>query len=408
MMINQENENKPDVIYDCVVVGAGISGISFAHKLSRTGKNVLVLEKENAIGGQVNTHTSLLSSDFWTELGAHTCYNSYTHLLSIIDELEISENILPLAKCSYMLYDKEKIKSPFSEIAYIPLIFNGLRFFSRTKKNKTVKEYFRPIVGAGNYDKLFSKMFRAVICQDADEYPAEIFLKKRKNRRNDIVRKFSFSGGLSSLLTTIADASGISTEISAKVVNIIPEGDLFRIETADGKVFKAYNIALATNPHVTARILQKMEPEIANLLETIPLFRSETFSVIIHKNNLDCAHIAGIIPTSDQFLSVVSRDVSEHTALRGFTFHFEHGKTDAEKLNTICNVLNIKPELILEKSTTSHVLPALRKQHVTIIEDIEERRRNPHIYLLGNYFYGLSIEDCVHRSYDEYERFVAE
>ena len=37
--------------YDCLVVGAGIGGLSAAHELSRSGLRVLVVEADIQVGG---------------------------------------------------------------------------------------------------------------------------------------------------------------------------------------------------------------------------------------------------------------------------------------------------------------------------------------------------------------------
>ena len=70
-------------VYDCIVVGGGISGVTFAHYLKKEGKAVLVLEKNKNTGGQLQTGHLSVQPDFWYELGSHTCYNSYTSLLSL-------------------------------------------------------------------------------------------------------------------------------------------------------------------------------------------------------------------------------------------------------------------------------------------------------------------------------------
>ena len=65
-------------IYDCIIIGAGISGISFAASLKDKCQNILIVEKENRIGGHIQSYISKTDDNFWFELGAHTCYNAYT------------------------------------------------------------------------------------------------------------------------------------------------------------------------------------------------------------------------------------------------------------------------------------------------------------------------------------------
>jgi len=107
--------------YDYIIIGGGISGISFAHKLSLLGKKILILEKEQFTGGQIQTFTTTGNPDFWAEMGAHTCYNSYTNLLTMVTEAGLKNEILLLSKCPYLLATENGIKSIFSQISCLLL-----------------------------------------------------------------------------------------------------------------------------------------------------------------------------------------------------------------------------------------------------------------------------------------------
>ncbi|MDK2833486.1 MAG: hypothetical protein PWP63_573, partial [Methanolobus sp.] len=59
--------------YDVIVVGAGISGLLAALTLSKHGNKVLVLEKNNFVGGNCNSY---MVDGFQVDTGAH----AITHL----------------------------------------------------------------------------------------------------------------------------------------------------------------------------------------------------------------------------------------------------------------------------------------------------------------------------------------
>ncbi|MFV0539473.1 MAG: FAD-dependent oxidoreductase [Dysgonomonas sp.] len=394
--------------YDCIVIGGGISGISFAHYLKKAGKKDLIVAKNNRIGGQIQTEHSSVNPDYWFEMGSHTCYNSYTSLLSIVDETGNNELIQPLQKHSFVLYSSGKIKSLFSGVSKLPMILCFFKYFFADKTGKTTREYFRPLVGAKNYDKLFRNAFKAVICQPADDYPAEIFLKKRKERYKEHPRRVTFKNGLSSILKTVVEKENIEVQLSSEIINIRKAEDTFSLETKDGKIFQARNIALASSPRISSSLLKDTEAELSELLFTIPLFQSESLNIVIPKEKLALKEIAGIISLSDDFLSAVSRDLISDEQLRSFTFHFEKGKRNKEEtIKLICEVLGVSPTDIVEQTYTEHTLPAMRLQHLQMEEKVNEKRKNDSIYLLGNYFYGLSLEDCVNRSKMEAERFLS-
>lgn len=393
-------------IYDCVVIGGGISGISFAHYLHGIGKNTLILEKNKDIGGQLQTAYSQIFNGYWRELGSHTCYNSYTGLLSIVKEIGKEDLIQPLDKFSYVVYASDKIKSIFSEVSILPCILSFPKFFFADKKGKTVREYFRPLFGKSNYDRLFSNAFRAVICQNADDYPAEMFLKRRKGRDKELPRKFTFKNGLSSFLKAIIKEDNLNIHCSAEVLKIYKIDNLYKIETKDGTSYHSHNIAIATNPQIAATLTRNIDPAVSTLLSTIPLFSSESVNVTISKEKLPVKNIAGIIALSDEFMSAVSRDLVHDEELRSFTFHFEKGKkSKQEKIDLICKVLSVSQSDILETVSADHTLASVRMQHLHMDEQIDKVREDKNIYVLGNYYYGLSLEDCVNRSLDEFERF---
>jgi len=392
-------------IYDCIIIGGGISGISYAHYLKSINQNTLILEKSNRAGGQIQSISSKNIPGYWRELGSHTCYNSYTHLLSILKESSSEDRIQPLKKSSYVLYDN-KIKSLFAGIFPFSLMWNIPKILFSDKTGQTVRQYFRPLFGKRNYDTLFTNAFRAVICQPADDYPAEMFLKRRKTRFEEFPRKYSMKNGLSSFIKHLITKNALNLITESEVISVKLQEGSYTIETKTGNTYTARNIALAVNPQIVSRLLRNIEPEISDRLATIPSFESDSINVIVQKDKLRIKEVAGIISLSDKFMSAVSRDTIEDENYRSFTFHFQQNMADSvEQKNIICKVLDISPADILEIITVGHELPSPRIQHLHLDKQIENIRQNNSVYILGNYFYGLSLEDCVHRSKDEFERY---
>ncbi|MDR2848643.1 MAG: FAD-dependent oxidoreductase [Bacteroidales bacterium] len=394
-------------MYDCIVIGGGISGVTFAHRLSKAGKQVLLLEKEDRIGGQISTQT-LAGTDFWYETGAHTCYNSYVSLLSVIKEVGQTDSIRQLSKkYPYKLYTQDGFKKIISGLYLPDMLLHVPRALFSDKKGKTVREFYRHILGSRNYDRLFSKAFSAVIVQPADNYPAEMLLKKRHHHCKEQPRTFSFAGGLSAMVSSIAAKAGFPVTMSEMVTGISRNGALYEVQTASGGKWQAASVAVATDARAAADLLQGFESELAALLASIPPSRPETLSVVVPAKLLTIERMAGIIPLNDEFFSAVSRDLTEHPDLRCFTFHFERStKSDSEKLAIACRTLNIQPSDVTHHSVTTHVLPSLRIRHLNMTAQVANMKKDDNIYLLGNYFKGLSLEDCVQRSLEEAERYL--
>jgi len=396
------------MIYDCIVVGGGISGITFAHCLKKRGIRVMITEKEDVFGGQISTFCPQGNDGFWLETGAHTCYNSYIRLLAMAAETGAAEHIVPIHSYGYKLLKNNEIRSLTSAISYLPLLTNCFKIAGADKHGKTTREYYSPIVGKINYDNVFRYAFRAVISQDADDYPAEIFLKKRKTRDKSRQRNFTFERGLSGFLKTIVWSNGLEIRCKTEIKRISKDGDVFVLTDAGGVQLRTKNIAMATDPQTAASLLKRVEPDLAGVFSTVGVVRSESVGVIVPANVLNVKKMSGLIPQSDELLSVVSRDVIPDKVFRGFTFHFsDEQKSETEQFDLICKVLHIKRSDIQAWTTTKHRLPALRREHIDMANRSLPLRKDAHIFLTGNYFYGLSLEDCVIRAEREASAFFA-
>ena len=59
-----------------------------------------------------------------------------------------------------------------------------------------------------------------------------------------------------------------------------------------------------------------------------------------------------------------------------------------------------------ETVEAKHKLPLIRIGHTERMAKIKQLAIETGIYITGNYFNGLSLEDCVERSKQEFERYI--
>uniref|UniRef100_A0A1I7XP92 monoamine oxidase n=1 Tax=Heterorhabditis bacteriophora TaxID=37862 RepID=A0A1I7XP92_HETBA len=88
------------IIYDVVIVGAGLSGLSAANELRRLEPNlsVLLLEARGQVGGRVRTRSmSTMEGDIWVDIGSQFVSRSDIDLLSLAQEHGIS--LYPQSTC---------------------------------------------------------------------------------------------------------------------------------------------------------------------------------------------------------------------------------------------------------------------------------------------------------------------
>ena len=71
--------------YDCVIVGAGLSGLAAARRLTAAGRNVVVLEARDRPGGRV-VNVDSLSGDLHFDGGAEFVGPTQNHIQALADE----------------------------------------------------------------------------------------------------------------------------------------------------------------------------------------------------------------------------------------------------------------------------------------------------------------------------------
>lgn len=383
---------------DVLIIGAGISGLTFGHYCKQRNLSNIILEKTAHIGGLVD---SAQLGDFWVELGAHTCFNTYGNLLNIMEDCDLLSTIQPRATKKFQLYKNQQLKSISSQLHFFELFLHVFNQFLTTKKNKTVKEYYQPLVGENNYRDVFQHAFNAVICQPARDFPAELLFRK-KIKRKTVHRSFIFPQGIQALPNTIAQTLDCRLEQEIQRIDFIK--DFFEVKT-DKKVFQSKYLVIATPVHVAATLVENMFPEVSNLLKQIPTSSVETMAVKIFKEETDLNLFAGLVGIEEDFYSVVSRDTLPDEQFRGFTFHFKAERlSEQEKLQKIAQLLNITTQDIIQISSKINELPALKLEHGNIIEQINNILQNQRLAITGNYWNGVSLEDCASRSLAEFTR----
>ncbi|HRY16497.1 MAG TPA: FAD-dependent oxidoreductase, partial [Candidatus Competibacteraceae bacterium] len=219
---------------DLLIIGAGISGLSMAHYAAAAGWSVQILEKEHRIGGCLHSHRFTGSLDgFWLELGAHSAFNSYSHLLAILESLHALERLRPRAKVGFRLFADGAVRRIPTQLSFSELLLAPFRLLGLIKTGRSVAEYYGHIVGPRNYAAVFGPAFSAVICQSADEFPADALFNPRP-RRKEVPRGFTLPGGVQTLAEIVAGSSGVRVALGQTVTDIQHQGERFVVRTDSG------------------------------------------------------------------------------------------------------------------------------------------------------------------------------
>jgi protoporphyrinogen oxidase len=388
---------------DCehLVIGAGIGGLGAAHFSARLGLDTLVLDAAGRLGGCIATHAFPGLDGFWTEAGSHTCFNSYGNLLAIMDELGLTPRAEAKGKVSYRLWQGGRRRPILSALHPLEAALALPRLFRAPKAGRSVADYYGEVLGRRNYRDLLRHAFQAVICQDADEYPAEA-LFRRKPRRKEMVRAFTFAEGLAAIPAAIAAQAGVRVRTGAEVVSVESADPGFRVRLADGSELAAPRLTLAVPPDAAARLIPAPFAEARAAAAGIGMAEIETLVLAFRGSDLDLPPLAGLIAVDDAFYSAVSRDFRPDPGHRGFAFHFRPGALGPEaQIERACAALGVDPARVAAQARYAHRLPALRTGHAGLALGLDRAIAGSQLAVVGNWFLGVSIEDTLTRARSE-------
>jgi UDP-galactopyranose mutase len=402
-------------IPDVVVIGAGISGLSFAWKAAQAGARVLVLEKQNRIGGCF--YSCRYEDGFWYELGAHTVYNSYSGLLDIVVATGLKDKLMQRgpSRAHFGLLKDDKVDwlTPpkiLLKLNWLEAAIHAPFGFLRGKKGRTVAQYYSGLLGSGNFRKVLSPFFAAVPSQSANDFPADGpgSLFKTRPRREEFPRSFGFSGGLQTICDAIASNPAIEIRKGAAVQKLQPINEGYRIQLENGEALNVAVVAVAATHTESASLLADSFPALSSAIRGIETVKVESLGVRIARSKCWMPECAFVVPFKDIYFSAVTRDPFPDSEWRAFAFHFRNGLTREQKIQSVCSLLRADLsdlEGITENMTT---LPAPRINHaITIAEIRKQIEKERHLALVGNYFNGLAVEDCIARSFSEWQRVQA-
>jgi oxygen-dependent protoporphyrinogen oxidase len=398
--------------HDVLVVGGGISGLTFAWESARAGRATLVVESEPRVGGAIcSPH---VPPGYWFELGAHTCYNSYVGLAELVESCGLRQAVLERAKTHLRFVEGDEVL-PGSNMGALLRRFDTLellrsfpRILGAKKDGETVYSYYARIVGRKNYGKVLGPVLAAVPSQSADAFPADMLFKSRKTRRKDFPRSFTIDGGLQALCEAVARQPGVAVATGNPAARVERAGAGFAVTLASGERHEGAIVALAVPTAAAAAILRGVAPELAGQVARVKEAAIESVGVVVEAAKVARIPISMfLVPVDDAFHSIVTRDSVPDARWRAFSFHFKPGRSREDRLARALAFLGVARGDLASVVERRTVLPSPVLGHEDVVREIDRLSAGTRLCVTGNYFAGLSLEDCVARSRAEWARVAA-
>ncbi len=285
---------------DVLVAGGGISGLAAAWWLGQAGLEVELWEGDNRLGGKICTDQA---QGFTTERSATLILNFRKEVDALMRNSGLDTVRLPRAPAlnRYLVRDGHLIAAPGNllELLRSPLwsargkLRLALEAFAPSPgpSDESVASFVTRRFGRETYECAFEPYVSGPLANDAEFAEARAVLPRltamesqygsitaallRRFLRSSFKRKsaqsFSFVGGMSTLISTLANAPHCRCVTGRKVVALDADGCGGWVVTGnDGTQYRARHVVLGLSASRAAQLLRGIAPQAAQLLRDIP------------------------------------------------------------------------------------------------------------------------------------------
>ena len=286
-------KNPESNIWDCIVIGGGVAGLTASIFLARSGKSVLLLERSKKLGGRAMTEEKEGS---YLNLGPRALYTKGKSM-EILAELGIipSGDHPPIS--GKLFYNDRQYELPTDPLRLLTSkLFNWsgkqelLRFFLHIKKldlnkNKaiTISQWFNQHIKDERVKRFLLMLLRlSTYCDDPDLIRASAALRQLQLGKATYLH-YGWQTMVDAL-TENALESGITIRSGFSVQRINGAFPQFEVTLKDNETIFAQNILSTASPIETANMLQdhKQSSKVEFLNELLPV-RAACMDVVLKK-----------------------------------------------------------------------------------------------------------------------------
>jgi protoporphyrinogen oxidase len=289
---------------DCIVIGAGYTGLAAAYELAKAGLRVAIIESENEVGGLAG---SFNVDGFKLEKFYHHWFTSDVYISELVEELGEADRVVyhPTNTGMYHANRMFRLSTPLDVLRFTPLPFlDRLRMAKvaiaarlvrdwRVLEEITAEQWLRRICGDRVYEVVWGPLLAGKFGPYADKIAAVWFWNKLKLRggsrgKGGAENLAYYRGGFAALSERLAErirelGGEIHTGMPVKEI-VVRDNRVVGVRTADGTHEADAVIATPALPvienlvgeHLTAREREQLRgiEYLANVCLVLQLDRS--------------------------------------------------------------------------------------------------------------------------------------
>ncbi|NMC63260.1 MAG: protoporphyrinogen oxidase [SAR324 cluster bacterium] len=284
-------------MFDAIVIGGGISGLSCAYRLLKRGFSTLVFESNRA-GGLIQ---SVGKNGFLLECGPNVFLEKPV-LLKLIEELGLASSVLKpvigryeqhvwyenaphvVPKGPIQFYKSKLIEREF-KWKILKTVSTGSSP-SSDEDDCTVEEYLLPVLGKKATSSLLAPAMKGVYGASIKELSARsvfpgfwnagkakqkliAYLKERR-KENGRPRVFTLKGGIASLTSCLADFCEKENALKFDaVLNVEKMGNFFILSLGSGEKVETRRVFVASSGPQSSAYLRELLPRESSELDTM-------------------------------------------------------------------------------------------------------------------------------------------
>ncbi len=414
---------KPRVI----ILGAGISGLSCAYFLAKQkGCDITVLEKSKRAGGWLGT---LSAQGFLFEQGPRTfLFSKCKHIRQLARELGLEKELVLSSqegKKRYLWIDGKLRQVPIWSGALVKALLKEWRvpalqedesiwdFACRRFNPQVARHFFDPMVTgiyAGNIHELSMQACFPTVKKWEQEH-GSITKGLWKMQKQSGPSLFTFENGVQSFVDGLERNTDAQFHYGEEALAIELSKNCVKVTTQTG-VFEGEYLISSLPAHVAGKLL---DPELLQIAHT----GATVVNLGYHRAVLDRKGFGYIVSSQEQaeVLGVIfdtqafPRKNKEETKLTVMLKESNLNESEALTLSlaALKKHLNITvyPD-IYQIINAPKAFPQMKVGHVARMQALEARlsQKWPNLKLLGNYLYGVGVEDCIARAKSVSESFL--
>lgn len=440
---------------DVVIIGGGVSGLSAACELKGRGYNVVVLERQARSGGNAQSERF---GGFLMEHGPSSVNAQAMETVGLSRDLGLDTLRTELSsgvKSRYLVGDGSLqgisthplgflMSGYLSPRARLRLMAEMLVPGRKSGTEETISEFWTRRFGREFSDKVIDPLVAGLYAGNADElsvgavFPAivemerqfgsisrAVISKRLANGKMPGRRLFSWMDGIATLPAALAADLGdaVRTGVAVTAINRTLSG--FEIKTANSRKLAARAVIIATQPHVSAALLEKMDAGGAQAVSEIAAPSVAVAYLGFRRDQVEhpLDGLGYLAPAGEKRLlsgalfpssMFQNRAPEGHVAISGYVGGArapEMARMSVEDITAVAleefrDLLGVKGQPVVSRVRQwSQGLPQLTTGHAQRLKRIEKtEQRFPGLFVTGNYFTGPAVATCVKQSLETSKR----